>query len=163
MRLFPFLHSSHPFGQGDDIIAKLGRQEPDQWVEDRPQGGQNVEIPFYIRALEMEFPDEKLEDCQISHYKSIVLPIKTWPCSHHFRCATSFFESRSYPRVGISLVRMVCNPKAKGLIIRCSPGACGNSTASKAQGEVMAKGTDMPVLPLVPLVMLSVALGPESL
>ena len=51
MRLFPFLHSSHPFGQGDDIIAKLGRQEPDQWVEDRPQGGQNVEIPFLHSSL----------------------------------------------------------------------------------------------------------------
>ena len=65
---------------------------------------------------------------------------------------------------------MVCNPKAKGLIIRCFAGACGNSTASRAQGEV-AEGTDMPVLPLVPLVMLliqcilrcfGVALGPES-
>lgn len=26
--------------------------------------GQNVEIPFYIRALEMQLPDKKLEDCK---------------------------------------------------------------------------------------------------
>ena len=36
---FSFSPLKSPFGQGDDIIAKLGRQEPGQWVEDRPQPG----------------------------------------------------------------------------------------------------------------------------
>ena len=77
MRLFPFLHSSHPLGRVmTSLQSWAGRNLASGLKIGLSRGGQNVEIPCYIRALEMEFPDEKLEDCQISHYKSIVVKEK---------------------------------------------------------------------------------------